>query len=49
MWLELVKLCYVWASKLRPRELESHALPFRPRTFNNWQTLVTNGAAIDAN
>ena len=29
--LELVKFCYVWASNLLPRELESHALYSQPR------------------
>ena len=33
--LEFVKLCYVWAWKLRHREIESHALFSRPRTLIN--------------
>ena len=47
--LELEKLCYVLASNMQPRDLESHALPFRPRTLNNQQTLVTNKSATNAN
>ena len=36
------KLCCVWASNLKFRELESHIQPSRPRTLNNRQTLLAN-------
>ena len=45
---KLGKLCYVLSSNLRPRELEPHALPSRPRTLNNQQTLIKNKAATYA-
>ena len=40
---------YALASNQRPRELQSHTMPSRPRMFNNRQTLVTNKAATYAN
>ena len=36
------QICYVWASNLLPRKLESHALPSRRRMLNNLQTIFTN-------
>ena len=46
---ELVNFRYVLASNLRPRDLESRAIPSRPRTLNDRQELVTNKAATYAN
>ena len=43
------KLCYIWASKLLSRELESHSVPSRPQTLSNRQTPVTIKAATYAN